>query len=624
MRIEEFDTWRPGYAGATVTVLLAGTSTPASIYTDENLTVAASNPQTLQSRTVGGVNYGKFSQPLYVGVAFELQVDGADRTGVVRVPLTTLAGQDASKATVIAAGGTETIEIEDVVARTVDVRDYGEFRPVSDPLAASATNNATLEAAIGAAAANGGGYVELPAGTFAVTTFTLSAGVMLRGRGRTVTFLQSQSGANVATLNGDDCGFVDLTLDGVSLVSGSVGVYLKGNDRVTFIRAEVKRFRTGIHCKGHLASGWQDLFITNCGTGAKLHGDTDAGGGGGGGAFRDNLWVGGKVSQCSAKGLDLSYEDQEAGNNSFRFVGFEDNTGTAVAINGARNTEMPGCWWSGNTVDLTVQDDDDTDVLDNTVIGLRIEGGRMSGGTVTFSGTCQDVVFDRVAFSDVDFTLTLPINNILWRDCTEDAAVTIAGDGTRIVRQTTTVNGASSGITTDATATKAWSVELAPGQIAYAVGRVLGNQRNGVGRAAYHIAVGAYRPGSTLAYEAQTANFTVGDILTGGTSGATARITADSDSGTTGTLTLRDIVGAFEDGETITDGSGGSADANGTLVEQNVSLDTVGVTSLRTAYETDAAWNAVFVANVGELELRVTGAASKTIEWLADVEVTLS
>ena len=69
----------------------------------------------------------------------------------------------------------------------------------------------------------------------------------------------------------------------------------------------------------------------------------------------------------------------------------------------------------------------------------------------------------------------------------------------------------------------------------------------------------------TLAYDTQTANFTVGEKLTGGTSGATAIILDDSDSGATGTLTIGEISGVFQTGETITDSSTGSAKANGVL-----------------------------------------------------------
>lgn len=69
----------------------------------------------------------------------------------------------------------------------------------------------------------------------------------------------------------------------------------------------------------------------------------------------------------------------------------------------------------------------------------------------------------------------------------------------------------------------------------------------------------------TLAYDAQTVNFTVGTLLTGGTSGATATILEDADAGLTGTLTLGNVVGTFVDNEIITGSPTGSATVNGTL-----------------------------------------------------------
>lgn len=81
---------------------------------------------------------------------------------------------------------------------------------------------------------------------------------------------------------------------------------------------------------------------------------------------------------------------------------------------------------------------------------------------------------------------------------------------------------------------------------------------------------------ATLNYDAQSANFTVGQTLTGGTSGATATISADTDSGATGTLTLTSISGTFEDNEAITDGSGGAAVANGTVKYGLVQLGELG------------------------------------------------
>lgn len=69
-------------------------------------------------------------------------------------------------------------------------------------------------------------------------------------------------------------------------------------------------------------------------------------------------------------------------------------------------------------------------------------------------------------------------------------------------------------------------------------------------------------PLNTLPYDGQTGNFTVGLVVTGGTSGATGTIIADADGGASGTLTLQQISGIFVDNETITDSGGGSAAVN--------------------------------------------------------------
>lgn len=79
-----------------------------------------------------------------------------------------------------------------------------------------------------------------------------------------------------------------------------------------------------------------------------------------------------------------------------------------------------------------------------------------------------------------------------------------------------------------------------------------------------------------LNYDAQTAEFNVGDELTGGTSSATATIVQVIDNGNVGTLYLKSITGTFADDETITDdnASPGSATANGLceMVYTNVSV----------------------------------------------------
>jgi len=70
----------------------------------------------------------------------------------------------------------------------------------------------------------------------------------------------------------------------------------------------------------------------------------------------------------------------------------------------------------------------------------------------------------------------------------------------------------------------------------------------------------------TLDYDAEVAPFTVGETVTGGTSGATGVILKVVDNGTDGTLYINTLTGNFQNNEAITDGAGGDADADGTEV----------------------------------------------------------
>lgn len=68
----------------------------------------------------------------------------------------------------------------------------------------------------------------------------------------------------------------------------------------------------------------------------------------------------------------------------------------------------------------------------------------------------------------------------------------------------------------------------------------------------------------TLAYDAQSANFTVGLKVTD-VGGGSGYIEADTDSGTTGVLTLSNITAPFVNDQVITDSDSGSATVNGIL-----------------------------------------------------------
>ena len=78
-----------------------------------------------------------------------------------------------------------------------------------------------------------------------------------------------------------------------------------------------------------------------------------------------------------------------------------------------------------------------------------------------------------------------------------------------------------------------------------------------------------------LAYDAQSANFTVGLTATGGTSSATGTIIKDTDAGTTGTLEFDAVTGTWADDENITDSATGDATVNGTLTTKYATLGLV-------------------------------------------------
>ena len=618
----EFDQWQPAYGAAQVYVYVAGTTDLADIFTDEALTSAASNPQTLDEKTVNGISYGRWVQPLYTDANYYLEISG-EQSGIVTPPLTTLAGANASDAEVTPNGGSVATDLDDLFARVIDVRDYGEFKATSEPDDSASTNNTTLTAAIGIASAAGGGIVRIPAGTYKITQITVPASVIVMGEGLDVTTLQSETGDKVVTISGDRGGFRRITLDGVSVQADSIGVYALAKDNTVFDDVLVERFETGLHYQGGQRAQWSNLSIDACTTGAKLHGDSDASGTGNGDVFRFNKWDGGRVTNCTTLGVDLSYEDRKVWNNTLSDIGFENNAGTALQINGARFTALPGIWFSGNTQNLLVRDDDDTDnETENTIKVLRFEGGSISGGTAVFEDTCQDVILEGMDISDVDVTLTGVTNAILLLDCIEDSLVTLSGDTTQWTRHRRFNEGSVTGQTSDATPTKAWGITLEPGQRGILEARVMGRNRVAQEFAHYHRVVKVSRPGSTLAYDGQTANFTAGQTLTGGTSGATALIVADSDSGTTGTLTLHDIVGTFENNETITDGAGGSATANGTLSPQNAVIDQAD--TLATDHEDVSGWNAAFAVATSDIDLQVTGAAGDTVDWTVHVKAFLS
>ncbi len=618
-RLADFDTWRPGYAGATLTVYRAGSTTLADLFLNEAMTVPADNPQVLLTLVEDQQSYGKLRAPCYVAQAFTINIDNIDTTGTIRPPLTTLDNENADDAVVTPQGAIQATSLAIHLSRTIYAQDFGDFLETGETGASSATNNATLVTAIGAAGAQGGGVVRLPPGTFDFLDFVIPEGVVVEGEGDGATFLVSTEATPIVSLGGIRCGMAGLTVDGVSQEANSVGLFAVAADETIFENVVFKRFESGLYLRGGERGDWRSLSVSDCVSGAKLHGDLNAGAGGGGEAFLSNRWVGGRVELCSTVGIEMKRVDATCGFSIFENISFIDNTGTAYRQEGARSVMLINPTFDGNTINTDIKDGTPVS-SSNTVVGFTQRGGRFQGGEIRLSGTLENVIFDGAELADVDIVLTSPLNNVISLDCREDAATTVTGAATHWLRRKTTDAGSSFGLTTGNAATKAWAIALESGQMVLIEAKVLGRQRNGVNRASYWFANTGRRAAATLAYDTQTGNFTVGNILTGQTSGATARIIADADGGTSGTLSLHDVTGVFVDNEIITDGATGSATANGAVTPGAVSVGTQAV--VRTGEATDGSWSVAIVANGPEIELRVTGATGQTVEWTAEVIVT--
>lgn len=621
--IEEFDLWRQGYPGSIVYIYRAGTTELAPVYKDPGMTQVATNPHSLLSYTDSvGNEYGKFQSSLYTPYAYELDIDATEQTGIQRTPLITLDGEDASNASVKANGSSRLRTLDDRSADTIHAEDFGIIGT------SPTINTATLNAAIAAASANSGGEVLLPEGDVVFNVVTVPAGVILKGRGKGVTTLISESSVAVITISGANAGLRDLTLDGVELNTESVGLYSINKETVILENVLIKRFETGIHHLGGKNHLYRCLSIDNCVSGADFAGDSDASGGADGASFTGLDWQGGKVSTSTGVGVHLKTVDRGCQNNKIEKVDFDSNIGSngAVRLYGAQRSILGQCNFYGNTKNIVSDDNPDTALADRESIGLNVDGGQFNGGELELNGKCQDFVFKQAEFDAVAFDLSTPDNQILLLDCVENDT-TISGTGVRLSRMRQINKGNIKGNTTDATATVAWKTKVLSNEVIGVEVKVSAAQTNGTGAAFYHITHAFRCAPSTLAYDGQTANFTVGDTITGATSGATAVIVADADSGTTGTLSLGSINGAFLNDEIITGNSGGSATVNGQEVLGTVS--SLGTATTHHSVGTNsgnppAGWGGIaFVASAQEAQITVQGAASTNIDWNVGVDVTV-
>lgn len=620
--VYQFDTWQPGYANAIVNIVRAGTTDLCPVFLDINLSIPSTNPQVLMVLEDDlGNSYGKFRYSLYTPYSYELDIENIQQTGIQQVPLVTLDGEDASLAEVTVPNSERARKLQDRFADVIRLVDIGEVVDNTD------TNTTNLNSAIAIASAQGGGIVRLPAGTIKINVITIPAKVVLQGEGKYVTILESVLGDEVITLGGDACGLMDLTLDGVNLVGGSTGIYSKAKDDILFENVLVHRFRTGVTFLGGIDPVWRNFDVINCTDCIRTIGDQDANGGNDGDEISGIDYYGGVISQSTGVGLELSVRDRGVSHSSIRKVDFIDNVGTdgALLLYGASFTDLDEVYFSGNTTNLTLGDNPDDTLEDiHQVISFHVTNSRVIGGTIVLDGKCQDVSFERCQFEEVTFEANVPENPVMLRDCTE-FDTTITGDGTKINRFRSNQEGTVSGSTTSATPVIAYKTTLSPNEVIQLQVNATAERINGSDYADFLTILPFRCAPATLLFDEQTANFTVGNEIVGATSGARGIIVAQSDAGTTGSLSLGSVSGEFIDNELITEVSGsGSARTNGTLTLGTV---TAGAKNELHAGGSNSdsppsGWAIDPVASGQEAQVQLTGAASNTIDWDVKVSIT--
>jgi hypothetical protein len=617
--VEEFDIWREGYQDALVNVYYANTTTLVPCFSDPLLTIATPNPIHLINRKDSNdVSYGRFPSHVYVPFGYELEIQGEHQTGVHYMPLTSLSGRDASDAIVTVEGGKIARKLR---ARFSDVLWVGDYGEIGD---SAATNTATMQAALSQLAAQGGGIAYLPAGSIPFLTLAIPEKCVLAGKGRLVTTLFTEVSANVVTLTGNDCGLSGLTVDGLSLKSGGVGVSSIAKDGVVMNDVLVRRFDTGVLMKGGSYHDYTAFSIEDCNKGYRGIGDNNVVSSPVGSSFIGLGWKGGAITSCIEVGLELLVRDAEVRNIQIEQLRFADHVGdAALLISGAQNITGWELIFERNLVNVKIEDNQDTSLnIPRTTSNVVFSGGYISGGKSTFDGACQNVTFEQVTLKSTELEMNVPDNQVLLRDCIENDAK-FSGEATKVSRFNTSNQGTIKGATTSASPVVVFQYRLFPNEVAFFEVTATAEQRNGTGFAVWkkhHAGKGGV---ATLKHDGVVVAFTAGREIAGQSSGAKAVILSISGD----TLSLAAVSGTFVNNELIKEATGaGEARVNGVITLASASLidtETVAHVKGSNGGAPPAGWNVSYQVSGEELQVFVQGAANQDVAWNVQVGVTV-
>ena len=270
-----------------------------------------------------------------------------------------------------------------------------------------------------------------------------------------------------------------------------------------------------------------------------------------------------------------------------------------------------GCFWRNNISNLKIEDGlNPANKAVNTSRSVRVLGGRMDGGELRFNGECRAVVLENTELLGVSLIASVPAEPIILRDCFENAAVQQTGAVERIARFKSNRRGRFRATTTNNTATPVWQIEVPPGDVVRIRADAVARRMNGLEVASYVAEGVVSRPGAALDFSSASTTLTPGSFVTGATSGATARVIAVTQVGSAGTITLRDVVGTFQTGESLVFSGGPTATAASAPVTSNALAGTVRVSAGNLA-----TYSMTIDASGALARLMVTGEASHVVEW---------
>lgn len=614
--VRPFDHWVPGYEGATVYVYEADGTTLAKLYYDIAATNPAPNPQVLDTLDTGCGRAGKFQQSVYTTASqWNPYVFGRHSLGIYDGTIDDLVGTDLS-GSVVKVHGQPGARLDDLHSLTVHVNQFGQIETN-----AAEANTTLITRALAHVASLGGGEVHLPAGAIHFTPFVLPAKTRLRGQGAGVTYLICRSATNIIGLTASDTGLIELTVDGEVATPNSVGLWLGQAERVQLDRVTVQRFDIGISCRGGRDHIWNLLSLVGNTKAGQLWGNTQDTVSENDAELRGIVWTGGLITGHASTGLEIkrAISGKAVNRILLRGVRFQSNLAEALILRSAQLVSFEGCSFTANTKHALIEHNS---LLSPSVSTREVQffGCTFDNGTVHCKGESRITIFRACRFGQHTWQLAAPTLGIRLVNCIDiGAPATISGPETLIYRDDDANQGCTVVETDDATATDAWALYLEPGQTVGMEAHVVCRGTNNSEKAYYISRVAASRPAATLDYDGQTANFTLGEIITGATSGAKATVVSQTDGGATGTINLVRISGTFIDNELLTGSLTGRAFVDGVINVTDVSvLDQIDTT----IYESDAALDCGWVGPAQEIKLQVTGLASKKIEWNVRVIVT--